>query len=265
MSEFIFDELSNDILLINSHKITRENVKSYVFKLAKYNYFIEKMDDNANYDAIVTYLKQYWSMFSGPDWHETIENAIKNCQKREYRLIDSIKITQKELDYIRSFNDIQLEKLLFVMLCIAKYDHFYSDSEDFWLNRSNSFIFGQARVHVKVKDRLELLRKLYLAGTFDMSHKVGSANKKILYVSNDNNDNVVLELAENDFKELAYTYLFYKNGFSGYVHCDRCGRLVKIKANNQKYCKNCADEIHLEKTAEYKRRKRRNGSIQTLV
>ena len=98
-----------------------------------------------------------------------------------------------------------------------------------------------------------------------MSHKVGSANKKILYVSNDNNDNVVLELVENDFKELAYTYLFYKNGFSGYVHCDRCGRLVKIKANNQKYCKNCADEIHLEKTAEYKRRKRRNGSIQTLV
>ena len=77
MSEFIFDELSNDILLINSHKITRENVKSYVFKLAKYNYFIEKMDDNANYDAIVAHLKQYWSTFSGPDWHEIIENAIK--------------------------------------------------------------------------------------------------------------------------------------------------------------------------------------------
>ena len=256
MSEFIFDELRNDVEAINSHKITRENVKSCIFKLAKYNYFIKNMDDNANYDAIVAYLKQYWSMFSGPDYHEIIENAIKNSKKRDYRLIDSIKITQKELDYIKSFNDIQLEKLLFTMLCIAKYDHFYSDSEDFWLNRSNSFIFGQARVHVKVKDRLDLLRKLYLSGAFDMSHKVGTANKKLLYVDNVEGSDVALELVENDYKELAYTYLFYKNGFSGYLHCDRCGRLVKQKSNAQKYCKECYERTHKEQKTESQRRRR---------
>ena len=256
MNEFVFNERAEHELLIKSHSVSRENVKSYIFMLAKYNFYIEKMDDNANYNAIVDYLKKFWSMFSGPDWHEYIEKSIKACKKYDYKLIDSIKITRKELEYIKSFNDIQLEKLLFIMLCIAKYDHFYSNSEDFWLNRSNSFIFNHARVHVRVKERLELLRKLYLVGAFDMSYKTGSANKKILYASKSDDEDVVLELTENDYKELAYTYLFYKNGFSGYVHCEKCGRLVKQKSNRQKFCNECSVKVHREQIAECQRRRR---------
>ena len=255
MNDFVFNERACDEIVIKSHKISRENVKSYIFKLAKYNFYVEKMDDNANYDAIVSYLKSHWSMFSGPDWHEFIEKSIKICQKRDYKMIDSIKITKKELDYIKSYDDIQLEKLLFVMLCVAKYDNFYSDSCDYWLNRTDSFLFGQARVHVKVKDRLQLLRKLYVSGAFDMSHKVGSANKKLLYVSDDSNDEVVLELSEIDFKELAYTYLYYKDGYVGFNHCQRCGCLIKKNSNSQKFCKECAEKTKKEMDA--KKRKTR--------
>lgn len=256
MNDFVFDEFSYDDAILRSHKIADENIKSYVYKLAKYNYHINKFDDNTNYNAIIDHMKKYWSMFSTPDWHDFIGNAIKTCKKRGYKTIDSIKITKNELSYIKSFNDIQLEKLLFVMLCVAKYDHYYSDSSDYWLNRSTSFIFKQARVHVRVKERLELLRKLYLDGAFDLSHKTGSANKRLLYVSENQSEEIAMELTEIDFQELAYTYLFYKNGFSGYKHCEKCGILVKVKSNSQKYCKECYEKIHREQIAECQRRRR---------
>lgn len=246
MNEFIFDELLTDKNMIGLHKITDKNIKQYIYKLAKYNYYVNHFSDDANYNAIVDYIKSHWNMFSGPDWHETIENSIKNCKKREYRMIESIKITKQELDYIKSFNDIRLEKLLFIMLCVAKYDHYYSDSCDYWLNRSVSFIFKQARVHVRVKERLELLRKLYLSGAFALSHKTGSSNKKLLYVSDNQNDEIAMELTEVDFKELAYTYCYYTNGFSGYAHCSKCGCLIKKKSNRQKYCVECSIKTEQE-------------------
>ena len=256
MSNFIFNELEYDELMLKSSKIADENIKSYIYKLAKYNYYINKLDDNANYNAIVEHMKKNWSMFSGPDWHEAIENSIKICKKRDYRIIESIKITKNELDYIKSFDNIQLEKLLFIMLCIAKYDHYYSDSNDYWLNRSTSFIFKHARVHVRVKERLEILRQLYLKGAFTLSYKTGSSNKKLLYASNDLEDEVVMELSEMDFKELAYTYCYYKNGFTGYSHCAKCGCLIKKNSNRQKYCDDCSGKIHREQKTECERRRR---------
>ena len=71
---------------------------------------------------------------------------------------------------------------------------------------------------------------------------------KLNYVSYDEEDPIVLELTENNYKELAFTYLNWKNG--GYKECKNCGRLFKTKKEgNQLYCKKCAPKY---KKIEYK-------------
>ena len=46
-------------------------------------------------------------------------------------------------------------------------------------------------------------------------------------------------LSENNYKELAFTYMNWKYG--GYKECCGCGRLFKPKGNAQ-YCKSCTKE-----------------------
>ena len=64
-----------------------------------------------------------------------------------------------------------------------------------------------------------------------------ATGKRLLYVSEDDSD-VGIILTENNYKELAFTYLNWKNG-GGYKECKKCGRLFKIKKGNQLYCKKC--------------------------
>jgi hypothetical protein len=58
----------------------------------------------------------------------------------------------------------------------------------------------------------------------------------------DDNSETVLELGEDDYKELAYTYLNYKGG--GYKHCKNCGKLFKMQKNapGRLYCKECGQK-----------------------
>lgn len=242
MSKFIFDELKNDENIINSCSFDGISVNSMIYKLAKYNFYVNKMTDEQNYDAISDYMKAHLCGFVGTDWDESIKNCIKSCKKSPYKKVDSVKITKKELDYIKSFNDIKKEKVLFVMLCLAKYNHFFYNRNGFWVNESLSLIFREARVHIKSTERLEFLRQLFLIGAYDMPYGTGTSSKKIMFVSEDEDDDVILELTAIDFEELAYTYLFYKDGFLGYIHCDKCGRLTKQKSNRQRFCRECAEE-----------------------
>ena len=249
MSKFIFDELVNDEKFIQEANFDGVSFGKVISKLAKYNYFVKNLSDDDNYNEIVSYIKSHVSFFSDIDWSSDIDKAIKRVKKYPYKKIESIKITQNELDYIKSYNDIKQEKLLFVMLCFAKYNHDFHGTSSYWVNESHSLIFKEARVHVKAVERPALLRELLLKGAFTMSNAPGTFSKKLAYVSEDSNDPVILELTEIDFEELAYTYLFYKDGFTGFVHCANCGRLTRKKVNNQKYCKECAKEKEREHCA----------------
>lgn len=248
MKEFIFDEKKYAEDMIFDHKVDRSNINAYIFQLAKYNYFVENMDDDSNYHNIIDYLRKYCSMFAESDYCIKIEKIIKQVKKREYVKVDSIKIRQSELDFIKSLDNIRQEKLAFVLLCISKFNHEAYHTNDYWVNNYSIGTVGTlARVHVTKQEKLELYRELYLKHAFELSNKIGTFNQRILFVSEDENDPVVLELNEIDYKELAYTYLYYKNGFSGYARCEKCGRLIRKKANNQKYCKECSQIVEKEK------------------
>lgn len=242
VEKFVFDGLSYAKSVIDDHNIDENNVNEHIMQLAKYNFHVNKMNNTENYNSIVEYLRKYWKMFAESDYEKKIEDCVKNVQKYPFKSIESIKITRSELDFIANLGNIRLEKIAFVLLCIAKYECYYHDEPKYWISWSLNNISKLARVHVTKDENRKLFRELVTVGAIESNSSGGNLYEHVLFVSCKKDDNVVLELSEVDYKELAYTYLFYKNGFSGYVHCERCGRLVKQKSNRQKFCNDCAEE-----------------------
>lgn len=100
-----------------------------------------------------------------------------------------------------------------------------------------SDLFKLARVAIPCKERATYLHFAYQEGLLVEHTFVGTNLKVVGFVENEGE--IALELGEDDYKELAYAYLNYKNG--GYKHCKKCGKLFKMQKNapGRLYCKEC--------------------------
>ena len=133
-------------------------------------------------------------------------------------------------------NDIRKEKIAFVLLAVAKYYNNVSDDNNNRLYISTSELFKLSRVSIPCKERANYLHFAYKEGILSEHMFVGTNLKIVKFVSD---DEPAMELNEDDYKELAYTYLNYKNG--GYKHCKKCGKLFKMHKNEpgRLYCRDC--------------------------
>ena len=144
-------------------------------------------------------------------------------------------------------NDIRKEKIAFVLLATAKYYNNVSPDNNNRMYMSMSDLFKLARVAIPSKERAKYLYFAYEDGILSEHTFVGTNLKIVGFV--DDHSEVVLTLGEDDYKELAYTYLNYKNG--GYKHCKDCGKLFKMHKSSpgRLYCKDCGQK---EEASEFK-------------
>ena len=241
MKEFIFDEKKYAEDMIFDHKVDRSNINAYIFQLAKYNYFVENMDDDSNYHNIVDYLRKYCSMFAESDYCIKIEKIIKQVKKREYVKVNSIKIRQSELDFIKSLDNIRQEKLAFVLLCVAKYWDAVSDKNNHWVNSSDKDIMQMANINTSIQRQSLMFAELRNAGFIRFSKKIDNLNVQVCFMESGKTGMHI-----QDFRNLGYQYMKHYGG--QYFECVNCGLTVKMqepaKGRPQKYCPNCAVELH---------------------
>ena len=246
MKEYIFDEIGMLSKMIDEGMVDDVNINRTIKKLARYAY-INNMNNDESYDFIVNYMNKNCKDFSEVGSFDDINGCIKDAPKAALKNITQVVITKTELDIIVSLNDIRKEKLAFVLLADAKYDNACKNKK---LNLSfltNSDLFRLARVTMPIKERDLFLHFLYENQLVEVNINPMATGKRLLYVSEDDSG-VGIVLTENNYKELAFTYLNWKNG--GYKECKSCGRLFKTKKEgNQLYCKKCSKK---EDKNEYK-------------
>lgn len=233
--EFIFDEQKYVSDLLKGGKFTTNKFGDFINKITRYNYFVRQLSDNENIEYTKMWLTVHCNNFIVRDYLDTIENAVKSAKTFPLRKIDGIQIYDSELTTISSLNNIRKEKLLFAMLCMAKYQQKWSKCFNGKFIDSITNMFKTARVNISRDDKYQMLHDLYELGLIGVSYKADGAETYVNFVSDGENDSVNDEvgvLTENDYKELAYTYLNWKN-HGGYVKCknDECGRLFKKKGN----------------------------------
>lgn len=244
---FKFNDKTDIEKKIAINYVNQSNLEETIRDLARYNYHILGMKKEDNYDAILSYMQKNCPDFYEEKYFKIIYRNISSAKKYKFRNVNPVLITQAEMDRITSLDDIRKEKIAFVLLAIAKYYNNVSDDNNNRMYLSISDLFKLARVAIPCKDRAAYLHFAYEEGLLVEHTFVGTNLKIVGFV--DNNSDVVLELNEDDYKELAYTYLNYKNG--GYKRCKNCGRLFKMHKNapGRLYCKECGQK---EKTDEFK-------------
>ena len=237
MKDYVFNEKKDIEDMINANFVDENNPTNTIKMIARYNHYVCQLDKDQSYNVINDYMRKNCSSYSEVGYYTAIQGCVKDATKLVWRDISQVIITKKELDVIKALNDDRQEKLAFVLLADAKYENACKDRNVNYSNISIPELYRQARVTMPVKDRNMFLSFLYDNQLVQRNLNPDSSGFKLLYIYDD--DETALQLSENNYKELAFTYMNWKYG--GYKECCGCGRLFKPKGNAQ-YCKSCAKE-----------------------
>ena len=212
-------------------QINKNTMGSVLFNLIWYAYYNVSTVEQDIIRYIEGWMYEHRAPFHLSAYARTIKGYIAKMEDMPWREFnDTIKIRKSELDYISSFDDIKKEKLLFVYLAITKFKDRFRDVPSHWESEDDSVVFKMARVNISATDRDYYINSLYTDPKvlIYMNAKNDDTSKRIDYISDSEEDSIVLELDENNYYELAYTYLNWKNN-GGYKQCKKCGRLFRVR------------------------------------
>lgn len=254
------------MLILNEEKYAKDlydgnnqDAKSIMAKIryvTRYLVHSEQKSDNDVYMDTVKWLNQHHNNFDESSYSNVISDAIKVASKYPFYIIDNIKITRSELEIISSLDNLRAEKILFVLLCMAKQQSMANGFTNGLVKYSITDLCKTARVSVSADDREYILYEIVQRGLLGYPKK---NNTQCLIVNFINTDEVVLELDESDCQELAYVYLHWKNGNKGYTRCQRCDRWMKqSKTKPKKYCEDCAKVVQTEQKRLWAEKSRKN-------
>lgn len=254
-----FDERRDLIAYVESGIIEEEHIGRTIYKRARYNYFIKNLTDKKNYNDIIQFVTENNTVgLTDVDIYEFVNKAIRSAKKTGLKQVDHVYITKSELDFISNLNDIKLEKMAFVLLALTKYHNEVSEDYDDRVYIKLSEVKKMARINMNRVDFEYFYANLYDKGVLKMNNSPVSTMQLVAFVSHDEDDEVVFELKEVDYLELAYAYLSWKSGGKGYGRCQKCDRLMRqSRTKPRKYCEECAVLVEKENSKERVRRFRK--------
>lgn len=216
----------------------------------------EQQNEEDAYINTIKWLKKYQDNFDESCYSNIISDAIKKAHKYPFYVINNIQISRSELESISSLDNLRAEKILFVLLCMAKQQRLSNGFTNGLVKYSITDVCKMARVSVPAEDREYIFHHILKNGLIDIPKK---NDTKCLIVNFINFDDVALELSEIDCQELAYVYLNWKNKGKGYTRCKKCERWMKqSKTKPKKYCEECAKEVQTEQKRLWAEKSRKN-------
>ena len=259
----IFDEekyVKN--LLLGKNKDVKSAIKKIGY-ITRYNAQVLGKDANKNYNSTVAWMVKHQENFDESSYSNVISKAVKSAKKRKLYKIDDVIITKIELEKIQSLDNIRAEKILFVLLCMAKQQakimECYGTSANFTeglVRYTVTELCKIARVSVPADDREYILHYILTQGLISCPKRNDTKCLWVNFIDKDGEE--VLRLNEIDCQELAYVYLNWK-GKEKFKRCTRCGRLMKSKASDDIctacslsssiqpfiWCIDCGDEVEI--------------------
>lgn len=176
-------------------------------------------------------------------WQNTIEKAAKSSDKRPLIKVDFIPITKRELDAIGKIDGIIMKKVMFALLCLAKYGNAISNNNNNWVNFENGEIFKVAGININCNRQCHILNSLWKSGYIGFSHIVDNTHVYVRIVDYMSEEAMRI----TDFRNLGNQYMM--NCAPGYMECENCGLVIRRQSNRNKYCKQCACGVNISKTA----------------
>lgn len=219
-----------------------EKPKETLRRVARY-YIDKGCSKKDTRDILDSFLLQCEPTSSLSKWSGTLDFAVSFAARYDAVDIDSIDITDAEMERIDLLDGKQIRRLAFTLLCLAKYWDIVKKSPDHWVKSKDNEIMRMANINTSVKRQCSMYYNLHVAGMIQFSKKVDSTDVKVCFVED---GETILHIT--DFRNLGYQYLMYHG--EPYFVCCNCGITTKINnskigspGRKQKYCPACAIEI----------------------
>lgn len=177
-------------------------------------------------------------------WQSMIDGCLKWGWKSDLIQIDPIPITKSEMKAISELTGVTRQRLMFTLLCIAKYGNAVNPNNNSWVSRDMREVVAMANINASIKYRALLFNDLWQKEYISYSKVVDNINVNVLIIDNDSED-ILLRI--DDFRNLGNQYMQYIG--EKYMSCHHCGLVVRRTSPNQKYCKACSVDINIQKTA----------------
>ena len=239
MKKFRFNEQSAIEKMIKSNFVDENNITNTIYSLAKYNYHALQLNDKENYNSVLKYILKNSDNIFEESIYSDIINCIKSAKKHKFASIDEVCITESELKVIKDLDDIKQEKVIFVILAIAKYLNAIQNESYDAAFLTNSEICKMARVTIPVNERDVFMQFAYDKELLYRHTWAGSERKKLTFISHDPEDKVILRLNEADYRDLAYTYISYLEPHK-FRRCVSCGRWMRRNNYDKRLCTECS-------------------------
>jgi hypothetical protein len=237
------------MMILNEEKYARDvlsgqrddvkSIKQKIDLIARYNHHVLKKNNDESYSSIVSWLGKHHDIFSEQGYSNIISDCIKKASKKPFYNVKYIAVTKKEMDIILAQNNLRHEKILFVMLCMAKLQKVSYGFNNWLISYNITELFKTARVSVPVDERENILHGFLKDGLIDLPMKNDTKCLFVKFVDESEND-IVLELSEQDCSELAYAYLKH-TGKGKICRCSKCGKLIKQSKKFGEMCKGCQE------------------------
>lgn len=248
-------------ITLNEHEWAREMILTHsigkkpfetLTRVARY-YIDEGLTKVEARDELDRFLLSCDPTASLTKWSDSIDLALNQALKHSAVEIPYISITLSEMAKISTLNGIQLQRLAFTLLCLAKYWDCVSPARDHWVNNKDSEIMSMANINTSVKRQSELYHQLNQLGLIQFSKKIDNTNVRVLFGNADGEDAVKI----TDFRNLGYQYM-KASGSDDFFVCECCGVITKKNKTKtstnagrpQKYCPDCAIKINIKRNVE---------------
>lgn len=236
-------------IILNEKEMAEHSIETgYISKkptdtiriLIKYYHSIGK-DKISIFNEVVAFLNEYQNDFVLMKWLDTLDKMIKTYANDKYKLVleDSVSITQNELNYIKSINNLKLERLAFVLLIYCKIQNQINPNNNNWVKRKISELFKDSKIVERSNLQRLTLHKLITIGAIKTAKAVDNTGIQLEFI--DESSEVVMVIS--DFREVVLEYLKFKG--EKIKCCKECGIRFKLRSanSNAKYCIKCAKEV----------------------
>lgn len=211
-------------------------------------------------------MHKYYPAFVFADWDNTLNSLVNKYIKpkyREFRQLKDIRISKQELEFIKSQNEAQTEKLLFILLVLAK-GGIKEDKCELWVNIETRSLFKLAKYKLTTHGGVEAQRDIALyelgqKGLLSFPKYVTATGIKLNYgqsIVEDKDLAMKLNIDQDNIEDLVLEYLYYIKDET-IIKCENCGKLVKTKnkkaKTKAKYCEKCAKEIKNKQNNSYRK------------
>lgn len=232
---------------IISEKNISQNKFNYLALVAKYYLHkgYSKKNTRAELDKFLLQCKPNASLVLES---KMLDGAVTYAINNPLVQIDSIPISNSELDCVRSLKRSPLQRLAFTLLCLAKYSCLVNPKYGYWVNIPDKDIMAMANIKASIKRQSELFAALKAAGLIRFSKNINNLSVNVLFV-----DNEPPAVLIKDLRNLGYRYMYIENKNDCY-ECEICGNVglsaSKSGGRPKRYCPECATSIRIQQTIE---------------